>query len=87
VQQLGGGVPGEEHASAVQARDRHEVELQLGDDPEVALAAAQRPEQLGVADRVDPPDRAVAVTISALRTWSAANRSGGPSGPSPPPRV
>ena len=59
MQQLGGRVPGEEHASAVQARDRHEVELQLGDDPEVALAAAQRPEQLGVADGVDPPDRAV----------------------------
>jgi hypothetical protein len=56
----------------VQARHRHQVELQLGDDAEVALAAAQRPEQLGSLIASTRRTAPSAVTSSTLRTWSAA---------------
>jgi hypothetical protein len=40
----------------VETADRDKVELQRRRDPEVALAAAHRPEQVRLAVRVDPPD-------------------------------
>ena len=48
VQHRGGVVAREEDRAAVERRDRDEVERHLGDDPEAALAAAHRPEQVDV---------------------------------------
>ena len=50
-------VPG--HHARVGLGDRQQLELELGDDAEVAAAAAQRPEQVGLALGVDLDDLAV----------------------------
>ena len=41
------------------SRDRVELDLERGDDPEVAAAAAQRPEQVGLVVGVDAAELAV----------------------------
>ena len=49
----------EEEPAAVEAADREKVDLDRGDDPEIGLAAAHRPEQVGVAVRGDAAQPAV----------------------------
>ena len=54
VEDLGGALDREEEGAGVDLGDRQQVELQRGDQAEIAAAAAQRPEQLRVALGVDP---------------------------------
>ena len=61
LEHLGGALGGPHQASAVQARRGVQVDLDGGDQGEVASAAAQRPEQVGVARGVDPCPAAVGV--------------------------
>ena len=53
---LGGPLVREEHRAGVQLGDRVDLELDRGDDAEVAVAAAQRPEQVRLVLGVDAPD-------------------------------
>ena len=53
VQHLGGALAREEEDAGVDLRDRVELELERGDDAEVAAAAAERPEQLRLVVAVD----------------------------------
>ena len=59
VQERRGVVAGEEDAAAEQRGHRDQLELQRGDDAEVALAAADGPEQLGLGVGADPAQPAV----------------------------
>ncbi|MGZ8750447.1 MAG: hypothetical protein ACXWYP_06145 [Pseudonocardia sp.] len=88
VQQLRGGGAGQEQPAPVQAGDREQRELQLGDDAEAARAGtAQRPEQLGGAvgvDLVRSPvrgDQPQPVHVVRGEAVAAAERA------HPPPRV
>jgi hypothetical protein len=87
VQDVGGCGGRVDHRSAVQARHWQEVDLHLGDDAEVPFAAAQGPEQIGVARGVHVMDGARTVdqggasymvgreSIGA-REWSGAAAQG-----------
>jgi hypothetical protein len=59
-------------AGTVKAGHRKQVEFQRGDHAEVALVAAQRPEQFGFGRRVDMPQFGVRGHHLEERTWSAA---------------
>ena len=59
VQHLGRALEREEHDAGVDLADREQVELERGDDAEVAAAAAQRPEELGLVVAVDAAQLAV----------------------------
>ena len=59
VQHLGGALEREEHRSGVELVDRVDGELDRGHDAEVAAAAAQRPEQVGVVLGVGAHERPV----------------------------
>ena len=77
VQHLGGALDGEEQHAGVDLAHRVEPELERGDDAEVAAAAAQRPEQLGLvlaSARTRSPSAvtsSIAVTLLAGRPWLA----------------
>ena len=59
VEHLGRPLPREEQRSRVDLRDRVEAELERGHDAEVAAAAAERPEELGLVVGVHAAERAV----------------------------
>ena len=59
LQQLGRALARVHDHPAQDGADRVQLELERGDDPEVAAAAAQRPEQVGVLVGADPAHRAV----------------------------
>jgi hypothetical protein len=83
-EQAGCRVAGEEQPAAVQGADRHEVDLQLGGDAEVAAAAPDGPEQVGLGVCRDvphlacgghdpqPPDPVGAVAVPASEQAEAA---------------
>ena len=79
VQHLGGPLDREEERPGEDLGDRQQLELERGDDAEVAAAAAQRPEELRVVVGVDAPrgspsasTSSIAVTAVALQAVLAA---------------
>ena len=84
-----GALAGEDQRAAVQLVDREELELERGDDADrVRVAAAQRPEELGLVVAVDA-DRggASAVTSSIAVTLLQARPCARPSQLRPPPSM
>jgi hypothetical protein len=83
-EQAGCRVAGEEQPAAVQGVDGHEVDLQLGGDAEIAAAAPDGPEQVGLGVCGDvphfacgshdpqPPDPVGAVAVPASEQAEAA---------------
>ena len=59
VQDLGGAIEREEENARVDLADGEQVELERRDDAEVAAAAAQRPEQLGLVVAIGPQEPAI----------------------------
>src|SRR5215217_3097945 len=59
VQDLGGALPQEEQHPRVDLGEREQLDLQRGDQPEVAAAAAQGPEQVRVVLVIDTAQPAV----------------------------
>ena len=82
VENLSGALEGEEHRARVQVLDGVDVELDRGDDAKVPIAAAQRPEEIGLVLRVDPRrtsvrghelDRGDAVRLQAVLAGEPAH--------------
>jgi hypothetical protein len=69
----------------VEVRDRVELDLERSDDAEVATAAAQRPEQVGVVVGVDAAKRPSAVTSSIAAMLFVERPSLRAYQPTPPP--
>ena len=85
MENLGRALEGEEHHAGIQILDGIDGDIDRRDDAEVAVAAAQRPEEIRLVLCVDTDGRLPAVTSSIAVTLFAWRPCFRPSQPMPPP--